>query len=125
MLLYLLFFQSLMLPIELESNMTTNFRQKVEIPSCLELKELLKLAPEIIADESWSEKKIKEGENCFLDVLGPILLSFTQVSHHYLFNSIIFTWITPDPDQYKSDENKAHSCVWNYGTGLAYQISKH
>ncbi|XP_067409589.1 protein shortage in chiasmata 1 ortholog [Emydura macquarii macquarii] len=52
--------ESLMLPIELESNMTTNFRQKVEIPSCLELKELLKLAPEIIADESWSEKKIKE-----------------------------------------------------------------
>nr|XP_042706317.1 protein shortage in chiasmata 1 ortholog [Chrysemys picta bellii] len=49
-----------MLPVELESNKTTNFRQKVEIPSCLELKELLKLAPEIIADESRSENKIKE-----------------------------------------------------------------
>ncbi|XP_030423700.1 protein shortage in chiasmata 1 ortholog [Gopherus evgoodei] len=49
-----------MLPVELESNETTNFRQKVEIPSCLELKELLKLAPEIIADESRSEKKIKD-----------------------------------------------------------------
>ncbi|XP_039399113.1 protein shortage in chiasmata 1 ortholog isoform X2 [Mauremys reevesii] len=52
--------ESLMLPVELESNETTNFRQKVEIPSCLELKELLKLAPEIIADESRSEKKIKD-----------------------------------------------------------------
>ncbi|XP_026502147.1 protein shortage in chiasmata 1 ortholog-like [Terrapene carolina triunguis] len=49
-----------MLPVELESNTTTNFRQKVEIPSCLELKELLKLAPEIVADESRSENKIKE-----------------------------------------------------------------
>lgn len=86
-----------MLPVELESNKTTNFRQKVEIPSCLELKELLKLAPEIIADESWSEKQIK-GENYFLDTLGPILLSFAQISHHYLFNSIIFTSITTDSD---------------------------
>nr|XP_025035737.1 uncharacterized protein C9orf84 isoform X2 [Pelodiscus sinensis] len=49
-----------MLPVELESNKTINFNQKVEIPSWLELKELLKLAPEIIADESESEKKIKE-----------------------------------------------------------------
>ncbi|XP_026502260.1 protein shortage in chiasmata 1 ortholog [Terrapene carolina triunguis] len=49
-----------MLPVELESNTTTNFRQKVEIPSCLELKELLKLAPEIVADESRSENKIKD-----------------------------------------------------------------
>ncbi|XP_034630810.1 protein shortage in chiasmata 1 ortholog [Trachemys scripta elegans] len=49
-----------MLPVELESNKTTNFRQKVEIPSCLELKELLKLAPEIITDESRSENKIKD-----------------------------------------------------------------
>ncbi|XP_074850135.1 protein shortage in chiasmata 1 ortholog [Carettochelys insculpta] len=52
--------ESLMLPVELEFNKTTNFRQKVEIPSCLELKELLKLAPEVITDESTSEKKIKE-----------------------------------------------------------------
>ncbi|CAM4680188.1 unnamed protein product [Lepidochelys kempii] len=52
--------ESLMLPVELESKKTTNFRQKVEIPSCLELKELLKLAPEIIADESRSEKQIKD-----------------------------------------------------------------
>ncbi|KAH1169086.1 hypothetical protein KIL84_013676, partial [Mauremys mutica] len=51
---------SLMLPVVLESKETTNFRQKVEIPSCLQLKELLKLAPEIIADESRSEKKIKD-----------------------------------------------------------------
>uniref|UniRef100_A0A8C4W9N7 Shortage in chiasmata 1 n=1 Tax=Gopherus evgoodei TaxID=1825980 RepID=A0A8C4W9N7_9SAUR len=54
--------------------------QKVEIPSCLELKELLKLAPEIIADESRSEKKIK-GENCFLDMLENQIVEPT-FQHH-------------------------------------------
>ncbi|XP_019410273.1 PREDICTED: uncharacterized protein C9orf84 homolog [Crocodylus porosus] len=44
--------ESLMLPVMLESNKSNNFREKAEIPSCLELKNVLNLTPEDIVNES-------------------------------------------------------------------------
>uniref|UniRef100_A0A8D0F5P1 Shortage in chiasmata 1 n=1 Tax=Strix occidentalis caurina TaxID=311401 RepID=A0A8D0F5P1_STROC len=56
-------FQYFMLPVELEFCQPSNGRSdSVKIPSYLEVKELLNLPPEIIADEDMCKEVIKEGE---------------------------------------------------------------
>lgn len=59
-------FQYFMLPIELEFCKPSNGRSdSVKLPSYLELKELLNLAPEAMADENICKDMIKEGEGWF------------------------------------------------------------
>lgn len=56
-------FQYFMLPIEVEFCTPSNGRSdSVNSPSYLELKELLNLAPETMADEDMCKEVIKEGD---------------------------------------------------------------
>lgn len=55
-----------MLPVELEFCKPSNSgSDSVKIPSYLELKELLNLAPETMADEDTCKEMIEEGEGWF------------------------------------------------------------
>lgn len=55
-----------MLPVELEFCKPSNSRSdSVKIPSYLELKELLNVAPETMADEDMCKEVIKGGEGWF------------------------------------------------------------
>ncbi|KAM6187508.1 protein shortage in chiasmata 1 ortholog [Sarcoramphus papa] len=59
-----------MLPVELEFSKPSNDRSdSVKIPSYLELKELLNLAPETMADEDMCKEVIKEGEAKYVPYL--------------------------------------------------------
>ncbi|XP_053157014.1 protein shortage in chiasmata 1 ortholog isoform X2 [Hemicordylus capensis] len=52
--------ETLVLPLELQSYKTSDLRLNPEIPTCLALKSLLQVAPEVIADESGSYKITSE-----------------------------------------------------------------
>lgn len=59
-------FQYFMLPVELEFCKSSNgSSDSVHIPSYLELKGLLNVAPETMADEDMCKQVIKEGERWF------------------------------------------------------------
>lgn len=63
-----------MLPFELEFCKSINSKSdSIKIPSYLELKELLNLASENMADGNMREELTKEGESWFSEMLYPVL----------------------------------------------------
>lgn len=75
-----MFFQYFMLPLELECCKRRNARSdSVKVPSYLELKEVLNLAPETMADEDMCKEVIKEGEGHFFKMLSLAFLSLTHI----------------------------------------------
>lgn len=65
-LLWLIFFQYFLLPVDLEFSKPNNGRSDcVKIPSYLELKEVLNLAPVTVDDEDLCKQVIREGEGWF------------------------------------------------------------
>jgi len=63
-----------MLPFELEFCKSINSKSdSIKIPSYLELKELLNLASENMADGNMREEVTKEGESWFSEMLYPVL----------------------------------------------------
>lgn len=72
-------FQYFMLPFELEFCKSINSKSdSIKIPSYLELKELLNLASENMADGNMHEEVTKEGESWFSEMLYPVLWLFSQ-----------------------------------------------